>query len=121
LNLGGHEYPAASEEAQASWCRKAVETTTGLATGWLNWGFYDHPEARDVSQRTGMLAVDGRSKAWASEFQRLAGTLARKRIGPAQLGPRPTLDWDRCLTDPGAGREFLRQYNESFQSQYGPR
>jgi endo-1,4-beta-mannosidase len=121
LNLGGREHPVASEEAQARWCRRAVETTSGLATGWLNWGFYDHPEARDVSQRTGMLAVDGRPKAWAREFQKLAESLARERIAPAQLGPRPALDWDRCLTDPAAGREFLQQYGESFKAQYDPR
>ena len=105
-----------------SWCRKAVETATGLATGWLNWGFYDHPEAGNVSQRTGLLAVDGRPKAWAREFQRLAGTLARARAtGTAQLSTGPTLDWDRCLTDPGEGREFLQQYGKAFQSQHGPR
>ena len=61
-----------------------------------------------------LLAVDGRPKAWAREFQRLAGTLARERIAPAQLGPRPTLDWDRCLTDPSAGRQFLEEYGKAF-------
>jgi hypothetical protein len=121
LTLGGREHPVASEDAQARWCRRAVETTTGLATGWLNWGFYDHPEARDVSQRTGMLTVDGRPKAWAREFQQLAQSLTHEPIAPAQLGPRPTLDWDRCLTDPAAGREFLQRYGESCKAQDDPR
>lgn len=114
LNLDGREHPAASEEAQARWCRRAVETTKGLATGWLNWGLYDHPQARDVSQRTGLLTVDGKDKAWAREFRRLASTLTQERIQPAQLGPRPALDWDRCLTDPGAGRQFLEEYGKAF-------
>ena len=121
LNLGGREHPEASQEAQARWCRRAVEVTTGLATGWLNWGFYDHPQARDVSLRTGLLTVDGQPKAWAHEFQRLAQRLAGERIAPAQLGPRPTLDWDRCLTDPAAGREFLEQYGQAFQTPADPR
>ena len=43
--LNGGKHPAASEEQQARWCRSVVETTAGLATGWLNWGFYDHPQA----------------------------------------------------------------------------
>jgi hypothetical protein len=115
LNLGGREHPAASQESQARWCRSAVETTSGLATGWLNWGFYDHPEARDVSQRTGLLTVDGQPKAWAREFQRLATSLANAPIRPRQLGPRPTLDWDRCVTDPSAGRQFLEEYGKAFR------
>ncbi len=45
-------HPPASEEQQAQWCRRVVETSAGFAVGWLNWGFYDHPEATDVSQLT---------------------------------------------------------------------
>jgi len=36
--LGGGTWPAATEVDQARWCRRAVETTRSLATGWLNWG-----------------------------------------------------------------------------------
>ncbi|MFA7005613.1 MAG: cellulase family glycosylhydrolase, partial [Verrucomicrobiia bacterium] len=61
-----------TEEQQARWCRRAVETTAGLACGWLNWGFYDHPQANDCSQLTGLLTVDGKLKAWGVEFQKLA-------------------------------------------------
>jgi len=115
LELGGRTRRAASEDEQARWCRLAVETTQGLATGWLNWGFYDHPQARDVSQRTGLLTVDGRKKAWAGEFQRLTETLTGRRIVPPDLGSRPELDWDRCIADPGAGQEFLAEYTKAFQ------
>ena len=97
------------------WCRQAVETTQGLATGWLNWGFYDHPQARDVTQLTGLLTAEGEPKAWAREFSRLAGSLAGKHIAPAQLGPRPSLDWDSCLTCPDAPREFFEAYYQAFQ------
>ena len=78
INRGVH--PAASEEQQARWCRRVIETTEGLATGWLNWGFYDHPEARDVSQLTGLLTADGKPKAWAREFQGLARMLAGRDV-----------------------------------------
>jgi hypothetical protein len=116
LTIDGGVHPAAGEQQQARWCRRAVETTEGLATGWLNWGFYDHPEARDVSQLTGLLTVDGKPKAWAREFQGLSRRLAGKRIAPAQLGPRPTLDWDRAITSPKAGQQFREEYFKAFKA-----
>ncbi len=119
LTIDGGAHPAAKEDQQARWCRRAVETTEGLATGWLNWGFYDHPEARDVSQLTGLLTVDGKPKAWAREFQGLARGLAGKSIAPAQVGPRPALDWDRCITSLKAAQEFRDKYYEAFRVQRG--
>ena len=94
-----------------------METTEGLATGWLNWGFYDTPDARDVSQLTGLLTVDGKPKAWAREFQALSRTFAGTSIAPAQLGPRPSLDWDLLITSPQAGRQFREESHEAFKAQ----
>ncbi len=115
INEGRH--PAASEEQQARWCRQAVKTTKGLATGWLNWGFYDHPEARDVSQLTGLLTVDGKAKAWADEFRDLAKSLADEKIEPSQLIGRPELDWDRAIIDSGAARQFREDYLRAFEEE----
>jgi hypothetical protein len=117
LTIHGGRHPAAADEDQARWCRRAVETTEGLSTGWLNWGFYDHPEARDVSQRTGLLFVDGKPKAWAREFQTLARDLCDKSITPARLGARPALDWDAAITSPAAARQFLDEYTKAFQAE----
>jgi hypothetical protein len=83
----------------------------------LNWGFFDQPEARDVSQLTGLLTADGKPKAWAREFQNLARELSGKRIAPARLGPRPTLDWDACVTGADARRVFRKDYLKAFQTQ----
>jgi hypothetical protein len=110
----------ASDEEQAKWCRRAVETTRGLATGWLNWGFYDHPESRDVSQLTGLLTSAGQPKAWSREFRSLATAFAQGPPEPPPRGSRPDLDWDRCIIAPEAGREFLRQYTEAFQQDNHP-
>jgi len=115
INHGVHR--AASEEDQARWCRRAIETTEGLSTGWLNWGFYDHPEARDASQLTGLLTARGKPKAWAREFQALAQTFAGKSVAPVPLGPHPELDWDRCVTSPRAGRQSFEQYYEAFRAE----
>jgi len=116
LSIDGGAHPAAGEEPQARWCRRAVETTRGLATGWLNWGFYDHPEARDVSQLTGLLTVEGKPKAWAREFRTLATALAGQNMAPARPGPRPTLDWDRAITSLKAGQQFREEYLKAFQA-----
>jgi len=119
LTIDRGVHPAATEEQQARWCRRAVETTEGLAAGWLNWGFYDHPEARDVSQLTGLLTVEGKPKAWARQFQALATALESKRIAPARLGPRPALDWDRSITSTQAGRQFREAYYDAFVKDKG--
>ncbi len=115
ITIPGANYLPVSEEDQARWCRKLIETTQGLATGWLNWGFYDHPEARDISQRTGLLTSDGKPKAWATEFQRLAKELQTKPQTPPRLGPRPALDWNACLTSSAARQRFREQYDEAFR------
>ena len=103
-----------SEEQQAQWCRRAVETTAGLACGWLNWGFYDHPQANDCSQLTGLLTVDGKRKAWGAEFQKLVARFGGREIPPAKLGERPTMDWDRCITSGKAAQEFRDAYLSAF-------
>ncbi|MFZ2642856.1 MAG: cellulase family glycosylhydrolase [Verrucomicrobiia bacterium] len=103
-----------TEEQQARWCRRAVETTAGLACGWLNWGFYDHPQANDCSQLTGLLTVDGKLKAWGAEFQKLVARFGGHEIPPAKLGPRPALDWDRNITSAKAAKEFRDAYLNAF-------
>ncbi|MHB1037467.1 MAG: cellulase family glycosylhydrolase [Pirellulales bacterium] len=115
LTIDGGAHPAATGQQQAQWCRRAVETTEGLATGWLNWGFFDHPQARDVSQLTGLLTVDGQPKPWAGEFQTLAHALAGKTMPPAKLGSRPEFDWDLLITSAEAGRQFREEYYRAFQ------
>lgn len=116
LTIEQGRYPAATEAQQARWNRRLIETTAGLACGWLNWGFYDHPEAQDVSQLTGLLAVDGRTKAWGTEFSALAGRLEAAPIPAPPRGDRPALDWDRCLVSTRAGADFRERYYEAFRA-----
>jgi hypothetical protein len=120
LTIDGGRHRPAGEVQQAEWCRKAVETTRGLASGWLNWGLYDHPEARDVTQLTGLLSAHGSLKEWGREFQRLSARLKEPvasspapRLPPAALA-RPTLDWNVCLTSVQAGHEFRKRYGQAF-------
>jgi hypothetical protein len=112
-------HPAATEEQQARWCRRLVETTAGLAVGWLNWGFYDQPEAGDVSELTGLLTAEGKLKAWGRDFQRLASRYAGQSIPRANLAARPDLDWERCVLNPAAGDRFREKYYESWLKSSG--
>jgi hypothetical protein len=109
-------HPAATEAQQAQWCRRLVETTRGLAVGWLNWGFYDQPEATDCSQLTGLLTADGKFKAWGTEFQKLAAEFKARRPSAMTLANRPTLDWEACLSSAAAGRQFRQEYYRAFQA-----
>lgn len=110
LTIDEGRHPFASEEQQARWCRLVIQRTAGPVCGWLNWGLYDHPEARDVTQLTGLLTADGREKAWGREFRALAGQLKQN------LGPRPSAvlavpapEWDRLIIDAAAREAFFRQ------------
>jgi hypothetical protein len=114
-NFDRGSHPAATEEQQAEYCRKAVETAAGFVVGWLNWGFYDQPEARDVSEMTGLLKPDGTLKAWGRTFAELAARYSGRRIESAGRGPRPELDWEACLTSAEAGRRFHQAYVQMFE------
>ncbi len=116
LTIDGGRHPAATDVQQSEWCSHAIRTTQGLATGWLNWGFYDQLEARDVSQRTGLFTSDGKPKAWAHDFRKLADAMRGQALPPARLGVRPALDWDRCVTSMQAGQRFREEYLKAFQS-----
>ncbi|HWI56531.1 MAG TPA: beta-galactosidase, partial [Bacillota bacterium] len=72
LTIAGGRHPAATEEQQARWCRRVIETTAGWSCGWLNWGFHDHPGAGDVTELTGLLTAEGQVKAWGKTFHELA-------------------------------------------------
>lgn len=115
LTVDQGRHPAASEEQQARWCLQLVETSAPFASGWLNWGFFDHPQARDVSQLTGLLTEDARLKAWGWEFRKLArgwyGRMGSRRLP----GQRPELDWEQCLTSTAAGHEFRERYYQAFR------
>lgn len=86
LDRGGCAiFPPASEELSAVWSRDLVHATRPFASGWLNWGAYDMPEARDCTRHTGMLAADGRAKAWGEMFRAMAPHVAEFR--PAEALP----------------------------------
>ena len=107
-------HPAATEEQQANYCRRLVETTAGFVCGWLNWGFYDTPEATDCSEFTGLARPDGQLKAWGKTFQMLAQRYQGQTLALPAITPRPTMDWDACLTSLAAAREFREKYHAAF-------
>lgn len=113
----GGRHPASTEEQHARYCRGVVETTAGLATGWLNWGFYDQPEASDCSQFTGLLTSSGEMKEWGRTFTELAKKYSGNRIPREQMEPRPELNWDACLTSSAAAKTFREEYLRHWRRQ----
>ena len=107
-------HPIGTEEQQAKYLRRAVETSAGFVVGWLNWGFYDYPGARDCSELTGLLHVDGTPKAWGKTFKQLSARYSGQRISPARIGPRPALDWEACITDAAAANQSRSEYLKAF-------
>jgi endo-1,4-beta-mannosidase len=119
LTINNGRHPPASEEQQAAWCRELIAATQGLACGWLNWGLYDHPEARDVTQLTGLFRVDGTPKAWARKFRELSAEIATCCVQLAeweQTHPRPAFDFDQAICDPNYALQFRQQYLERFRA-----
>jgi len=115
----GGAHPEATEEQQARYCRRVVETSAGVVTGWLNWGFYDHPQAGDCSELTGLLTVDGRPKAWGKTFHELSARFGGKPMPPTKAGARPALDWDALVTSTQAASDFRQKYLEAFLAERG--
>jgi hypothetical protein len=113
--INGGRHPAATEEQQARWCRRLVETSAGWACGWLNWGLHDHPGAGDVTELTGLLTADGNLKAWGRTFQELAARFRAQPLPAPRQVTRPVLDWDRLIVDRQAMDEFRAHYFEAFK------
>ena len=107
-------FPPATEAQQEEYDRRAVETSGPFVCGWLNWGLFDDPEAKDCSEWIGLLTSDGRVKAWGRTFRSLAASHRGKVSRTTQPGPRPELDWDACLTSLAAERQFRQQYYLEF-------
>jgi hypothetical protein len=119
LTLDGGKHPEASQAEQARWCSDLVRVTAPFACGWLNWGFYDQPEAGDVSQLTGLFTAAGKPKEWAKEFQRLASEMTNHQSPLNKAPSRPVLDWDACVTSSRAEARFREAYLRSFTADSG--
>lgn len=113
----GQDTKFATETQQADFLAKMVRVTDGLVCGWLNWGIYDHPEARDCSRCTGLFTVDGKPKAWALRFRELAGYYGGRKIEARVMGNRPDLPWGLCITDSQASHRFRDEYFKAFQAE----
>lgn len=115
---GGAAQPGwkpATEQQQAQWCRRLVETTAPLACGWINWGMHDNPEAKDVSKLTGLFTADGKEKAWGRAFRELAQRF-QERPPVFALPSRPDLPWETCSADRLAAENFKKAYLQSFKA-----
>ena len=117
LTISGGRHAAATEEQQARWCRRVVESTAGWVSGWLNWGFHDHAGAGDVTELTGLVTADEKVKAWGQAFHELTAQFqAHPRVTPQSVH-RPALDWDRCIIDRQAAEDFREKYLQAYRAE----
>jgi hypothetical protein len=116
LTIDQGKHRPATDEQQARWCTEVIHVTDGLAAGWLNWGFYDQPEARDVSQLTGLLTAGARIKAWGQEFRRLAPFPSTSSVRRLRALERPVLDWDLCVTSVRDGNAYRDEYYRACEA-----
>jgi hypothetical protein len=114
LTIDQGRHPAATEAQQAQWCRRAIETTRGLACGWLNWGLYDHSEAGDVTQKIGLLGEDGHAKEWGQAFEELSKQGLSKLLSEPPQPIRPKIDWNACITSKSAADDYRRRYYQAY-------
>lgn len=119
--INNNAHPFATEEQQARWVRRAIETTAGLAHGWLNWSFHDHPGAGDVTEFIGLLTADGREKAAGRVFRELAPRLNELCARPPAVGERPPLEWSQLIVSPQARAEFRERYFSAWKADGGRR
>ena len=82
----------------------------------MNWGFYDHPGARDVSEFIGLLTADGELKAWGKAFREIATRFHDHGLPAPKPLDRPNPDWDKLITDRKAVSEFREKYYQAFRA-----
>ena len=110
----GGDTKFATEQQQADLVAKFIKLTDGYVCGWLNWGMFDHPEARDCSRCTGLFTVDGKPKAWALRFKELGAYYAGRKIEPRAIAERPDVPWDACLTNAKAAQDYRDAYFKAW-------
>lgn len=114
VTLGGSTFLPSSEEQCAVWNRDLVTATRPYACGWLNWGMFDIPEARDCTAYSGMCAADGREKAWGAMFRAMAPTIAKSR--PACCLPVKTFD-PMAVLDPQVRAQTLLELTLALRAE----
>ncbi|MHB9032116.1 MAG: family 1 glycosylhydrolase [Anaerolineae bacterium] len=106
VQLGGTQFLPSGEEQCAVWNRDLVTVTRPYVCGWLNWGTFDIPEARDCTAFSGMCAADNRVKAWGRMFQDMAPTIAQSK--PVRGLPVKTFDPSSLVDSQARQAELLR-------------
>jgi hypothetical protein len=87
--------PPSTQEQSGVWCRDLVEETLPYACGWLCWGTFDVPEARDCTRHSGLFDADGELKAWGRLFggmaPRVKASLPTEDLPVVRFDPEPLI------------------------------
>lgn len=75
-----NELPHRSEEEHALYAEKLCEALEPHINGFVNWPTFDMPQANDISNHGGLWTHDGKPKALAKVYARLAEKLQGKAL-----------------------------------------
>jgi len=64
-----------TESYQSEWNTNAVESTMGLASGWITWAFSDTPTSTDITKFGGLYSIEGNLKEWGKSFRSLSSRI----------------------------------------------
>lgn len=105
-----------SQEKQADWVMGIIERSIGICSVWLNWGFKDHPEAKDPTRYQGFYDDDGNLKELGKRFIEKAPSLKELSSNtPHAYGKeRIRLNLKELVTDGVQAQNYKKQCIEDF-------
>jgi len=101
-------HPPLTQQQQADFLEKEIQSTRPLCAGWLSWAFADTPTSTDITLRSGLFDPDLHPKSWADTFSHLAKSKDSLPLPPPSLTP---LDIDRALR---SDLQQLKQLHEDY-------
>jgi hypothetical protein len=103
-----------TQKQQADYCKRIIESSMNIATGWLNWGMYDYSGAGDISQYIGLLTEDGKTKEWGKEFTILSKKVQQRKPATEYYKNAPVLNWDECSLSDSAQIKYRDDFYNYF-------
>jgi len=104
-----------TQKQQADYCKRVIESSMNVATGWLNWGMYDYSAAGDISQYIGLLTEDGSIKEWGKEFTILSKKVQQRKQAVDYYKNAPVLNWDECSLSDSAQVKHRDDFYEYYK------
>lgn len=103
--MNGKYYP---ESYQSEWNTNVVQSTLGLASGWIVWAYADTPTSTDLTKFGGLYNIKGELKEWGKSFKSLSEKITRSEL-QRRKDIRPA-DFDEVEAFTGDVKDLYEQY-----------